>query len=292
MLTTRSPYCVESCNFLVNLSTSTPDPPSLSPNKPGKPRIHKRSNKLTWNKDEYQFYNDPGNSHMGVVFALFGSRAYSNGSAYQWMFLAHTTYLSVDLSLIQTKMSLDDQQSYVFKVAAFNEWGRKAYKISKIYTGKEVISDSFPWWPVDGSQPPAYCHRISGNRTLLNLHHYNDYEKLEFSWNNDCDNELASTNVVLTDSTHALDEEFCYEVYVLVAVGNQDCYMYEGLYYVRGNETEITLDYLLSTCQFSVAAYAGTLAKSEYPSGDLSKELTLWIPGTSPACGKTNVLSM
>jgi hypothetical protein len=42
----------------------------------------------------------------------------------------------------------------------------------------------------------------------------------------------------------------------------------------------------------NLEAYAGTLAKSEYPSGDLSKELTLWIPGTSPACGKTNVLSM
>jgi hypothetical protein len=206
----ESSYCVQSCNFLANLSSSTSEP-SLAPNKPRKPKVNVESSKLSWDKSTYGFYDNPDNAHMGVVFLLFGSPY--NGSSYQWVFIAHTTYRSVDLSLIQNKMFINDQESYVFKVAAFNEWGNKGYKTSDVYKGEELIDQCFPLLPVKGSQPPAYCRQHSPNRTRINLHLTNDYEKLEFSWNNDCSNELASADVVLMDNTLGQSSPECGTVY-------------------------------------------------------------------------------
>jgi hypothetical protein len=183
----------------------------LAPNKPRKPKVNVESSKLSWDKSTYGFYDNPDNAHMGVVFLLFGSPY--NGSSYQWVFIAHTTYRSVDLSLIQNKMFINDQESYVFKVAAFNEWGNKGYKTSDVYKGEELIDQCFPLLPVKGSQPPAYCHQHSVNRTYINLHLTNDYEKLEFSWNNDCSNELASADVVLMDNTLGQSSPECGTVY-------------------------------------------------------------------------------
>jgi hypothetical protein len=37
-------------------------------------------------------------------------------------------------------MFINDQESYVFKVAAFNEWGNKGYKTSDVYKGEGMNS--------------------------------------------------------------------------------------------------------------------------------------------------------
>ena len=79
-----------------------------------------------------------------------------------------------------------------------------------LYLLIDFIADCFPLLPLEGSNPPAYCHHPSVNRTQINLHLYNDHETLEYSWNSDCSNELASTVVVLKKNTDGqLTTAFC-----------------------------------------------------------------------------------